>query len=77
MLGFLTENAKDISAKYGNISSASISAIRRKLLVLEEEGADNFFGEPSIDVMDFLQKDSRGYGFVNILNSKEEEYSFA
>ena len=62
MLGFLTENAKDISAKYGNISSASISAIRRKLLVLEEEGADNFFGEPSIDVMDFLQKDSRGYG---------------
>lgn len=71
MLGFLTENAKDISAKYGNISSASISAIRRKLLVLEEEGADNFFGEPSIDVMDFLQKDSRGYGFVNILNSKK------
>lgn len=70
MLGFLTENAKDISAKYGNISSASISAIRRKLLVLEE-GADNFFGEPSIDVMDFLQKDSRGYGFVNILNSKK------
>lgn len=71
MLGFLTENTKDISAKYGNISSASISAIRRKLLVLEEEGADNFFGEPSIDVMDFLQKDSRGYGFVNILNSKK------
>lgn len=71
MLGFLTENAKDISAKYGNISSASISAIRRKLLVLGEEGADNFFGEPSIDVMDFLQKDSRGYGFVNILNSKK------
>lgn len=71
MLGFLTENAKDISAKYGNISSASISAIRRKLLVLEEEGADNFFGEPSIDVMDFLQKDSRGYGFINILNSKK------
>lgn len=71
MLGFLTENAKDISAKYGNISSASISAIRRKLLVLEEEGADIFFGEPSIDVMDFLQKDSRGYGFVNILNSKK------
>lgn len=71
MLGFLTENAKDISAKYGNISSASISAIRRKLLVLEEEGADKFFGEPSIDVMDFLQKDSRGYGFVNILNSKK------
>ena len=71
MLGFLTENAKDISAKYGNISSASISAIRRKLLVLEEERADKFFGEPSIDVMDFLQKDSRGYGFVNILNSKK------
>ncbi|MDO5018134.1 MAG: DUF853 family protein [Lagierella massiliensis] len=71
MLEFLRRNSKEISIEYGNISQASISAIQRKLLVLEEEGANEFFGEPSVDIKDFLQVDELGNGFINILNSSK------
>lgn len=71
MLTFLNENSNEYSNKYGNISSTSVAAIKRKLLVLEEEGGDKFFGEPSIDIRDFLQTDSEGKGYINILNSKK------
>lgn len=71
MLDHLRRNSKEISEKYGNISSSSIAAIQRKLLVLEEEGANEFFGETSVDIKDFLKQDELGNGFVNILNSKK------
>lgn len=69
MLSYLQENSQELSKKYGNITASSISAIRRRLLVLEEEGADVFFGEPSIEVRDLILKDEDGNGYINILNS--------
>ena len=71
MLTYLYDNRSEMSKNYGNISAASVSAIQRKLLVLEEEGGDDFFGEPSIDIRDFLDIDQSGRGYINILNSKK------
>lgn len=67
MLQYLSENSKAISAEYGNVSAASIGAIQRALLRLEEQGADRFFGEPSLNLLDFIQTDVNGHGVVNIL----------
>ena len=60
------EGAKEIEA-YGAISTASVGVIMRKLLELEQQGADKFFGEKSFDVEDLLRKDSNGKGFINVL----------
>ncbi|OOS07901.1 hypothetical protein SAMN02745664_10173 [Moraxella cuniculi DSM 21768] len=68
MLGFVAENAAEFRTQYGNISAASIGAIQRQLLQLESEGADKFFGEPSLNLQDWLQTDG-GKGVINILNS--------
>ncbi len=70
MIRYLRDHREELSVKYGNIASSSLSSIQRKLLVLEEEGADEFFGEPTIDINDFLKRDELGNGFINILNSK-------
>lgn len=67
MLQFLGENSKQFSNTYGNVSSASIGAIQRALLVLEQQGADQFFGEPALDLWDFMRTGAGGYGHVNIL----------
>ena len=67
MLTHVGENAKDYTTRYGNISSASVGAIQRGLLSLEQQGADRFFGEPALNVQDLLQTDSRGRGIVNVL----------
>src|SRR5690349_16209057 len=67
MLTHVGENAKDYTSRYGNISSASVGAIQRGLLSLEQQGADRFFGEPALNVQDLLQTDSRGRGIVNVL----------
>ena len=58
---------KELSAEYGHVSRASIGAIQRRLLTLEEQGAENFFGEPALDLNDFLSTDEDGAGIVNIL----------
>lgn len=68
MLSFVAENAAEFRTQYGNISAASIGAIQRQLLQLESEGADKFFGEPSLNLQDWLQTDG-GKGVINILNS--------
>jgi DNA helicase HerA-like ATPase len=65
-LEYAAANASRYSAKYGNISTASIGAIQRSLLTLEQEGADHFFGEPSLKIKDLLQKE-QGKGVINIL----------
>ena len=67
MLQHVGENAKDFTLEYGNISAASIGAIQRGLLQIDEQGGDQFFGEPMLDIQDFLQTDSNGHGLVNIL----------
>ncbi len=67
MLSFAYDNAKDLSGTYGNVSKASVGAIQRQLLSFESQGADMFFGEPALEIDDFLGLDERGRGIVNVL----------
>ncbi|MER2529322.1 MAG: helicase HerA-like domain-containing protein [Candidatus Competibacter denitrificans] len=67
MLAFVSENAKEISGKYGLVSTQSIGAIQRAVLRLEQEGGDQFFGEPALDLADFMRRDLTGRGVVNVL----------
>ncbi|MEM8988735.1 MAG: helicase HerA-like domain-containing protein, partial [Pseudomonadota bacterium] len=63
----IAENAKALTLEYGNVSRASVGAIQRRLLTLEQEGAKAFFGEPALDLNDFIMCDEDGRGIVNIL----------
>lgn len=67
MAAFVGDNGNKFKVEYGNVSRASIGAIQRNLLVLEEQGGDRFFGEPALTIDDLLQTDSRGRGMINIL----------
>jgi DNA helicase HerA-like ATPase len=67
MVQFVGDHAKDFKTDYGNISAASIGAIQRGLLVLEQQGGDKFFGEPALDLLDLVQTDAKGRGMVNVL----------
>ncbi len=67
MLTFLSDNSKEIRAEYGNVSSASVGAIQRRLLTLKAQGAENFFGEPALKLNDFMRTTYEGHGFVNVL----------
>ncbi|NNE82026.1 MAG: DUF853 family protein [Silicimonas sp.] len=69
MLVWLGENRKTISLRYGNISTASVGAIQRQLLVLENQGATQFFGEPALELSDIMRTDTDGRGRINILAS--------
>ncbi len=66
MLDWVSKNAKDYTTKYGNISAATIGAIQRSLLQLENQGANHFFGEPSFDINDLLQCEG-GKGVMSVL----------
>jgi DNA helicase HerA-like ATPase len=67
MARFVGDNAGQFRTKYGNVSAASVGAIQRGLLTLEEQGGDRFFGEPALDLRDLLQTDPSGKGMINIL----------
>ena len=67
MLQNVGDNAADYRTSYGNISAASIGAIQRGLMAIEEQGGDKFFGEPMLNIDDLLQTDAGGKGVVNIL----------
>lgn len=67
MTRFVGDNAADFKTEYGNISTASIGAIQRNLLVLEDQGGDRLFGEPALNIQDLLQTDAGGNGMINIL----------
>lgn len=67
MLQHLGDNAKDFQTEYGRISAASIGAIQRNLLALEQQGADKLFGEPALALDDLIQTDERGHGVINVL----------
>ena len=67
MLQHVGDNARQFTTEYGNISAASIGAIQRGLLQIEEQGGDKFFGEPMLNIQDFMQTNASGQGVVNIL----------
>jgi DNA helicase HerA-like ATPase len=67
MIEFVGEHHDEYTTEYGNISAASIGAIQRGLLNLEEQGADKFFAEPALDIMDFIQTDGKGRGVLNLI----------
>ena len=67
MVQHVGENAKTYTTEYGNVSAASIGAIQRNLLALEEQGGDVFFGEPMLDIADLMQTDADGRGVINVL----------
>ena len=67
MVQHVGDNAKQFQTQYGNISSASIGAIQRGLLTLEQQGANQFFGEPMLDINDLMKTDSNGHGIINLL----------
>ncbi|WP_337026305.1 helicase HerA-like C-terminal domain-containing protein [Pantoea eucrina] len=67
MTQYIGDNAKAFQTQYGNISSASVGAIQRGLLALEQQGAEHFFGEPMLDIRDWMRCDEQGRGYINIL----------
>ncbi len=67
MLQYVGDNASQFTTQYGNISAASIGAIQRGLLQIETQGGDKFFGEPMLNIGDFMQTDAGGRGVVNVL----------
>ncbi len=67
MLQYVGENAKNFTTQYGNISAASIGAIQRGLLEIEQQGGDKFFAEPALNIQDLMQTDAQGRGVINIL----------
>jgi len=69
MLNWMADNAQQLKSDYGNISSSSVAAIIRKLLVLEQQGADQFFGEPALNLDDIMITDFSGMGLINILDA--------
>ncbi|GAB4190015.1 MAG: DUF853 domain-containing protein [Wenzhouxiangellaceae bacterium] len=71
LLQHVAENAKLLSQQYGNVSPASVAAIQRRLLVLEQQGANQFFGEPALALDDLLRTDMSGQGIVHLLAADE------
>jgi hypothetical protein len=71
MLQHVGENASQFTTEYGNVSAASVGAIQRGLLEIESQGADKFFGEPMLNIQDFLQTDAKGKGVINLLCASE------
>jgi DNA helicase HerA-like ATPase len=67
VLQYVADNASSLTTKYGNVAPATIGTIQRRLLVLENQGADKFFGEPALEITDFLKADRDGRGIVNVL----------
>ena len=69
MCQHVADHARDLRTQYGNVSAASVGAIQRGILRLEEQGAERFFGEPMLDIQDLIQTDEHGHGMVNILTA--------
>ena len=71
MLEFVGQNAKEFTLTYGNIATQSVGAITRSLSALEQQGGDRFFGEPSVDIRDWMRTDYSGKGYVNVLDCRK------
>lgn len=71
MLAYVGERASELTRRYGNVSSASVGAIQRALLVLEQQGGNGFFGEPALDLADMMRTTTDGRGVISVLASSE------
>ena len=71
LLAWMVEHGSELRASYGNVTSASVGAIQRGLLVLEEQGADRLFGEPALSLSDLMQTDFSGNGVVSLLDATQ------
>ena len=69
LLQYVGDNKNDFITKYGNITTQSVGVIQRCLLTLENQGADKFFGQPELDIHDFISTDANGCGMINILHA--------
>ena len=69
MLGYIADHAAELTARYGNVSKTTVGTIQRQLLVLENQGGNQFFGEPAIAVKDFIRTNEDGRGYINILSA--------
>ena len=67
LLSYLSKNAKEVSARYGNVAVTAVGAVERQLLVLENQGGAKFFGEPALSITDLMRTDSNGRGIINVL----------
>ncbi len=67
LLSDLAERGKEIASEYGNVNKRTIGAIQRRLLVMEEQGTEHFFGEPALDIRDLMRTTRNGKGYINIL----------
>jgi len=68
LLAYLSKNAKEVSARYGNVAVTAVGAVQRQLLVLENQGGDKFFGEPALELDDFMRTDpNSGRGYISVL----------
>lgn len=67
MLAWANLNAAELSGKYGNVTKPSVGSIQRQLLSFEAQGADHFFGEPALEIDDFLKVDDQGRGYAGVL----------
>jgi uncharacterized protein len=67
LMNFIGENATDLSLQYGRVATASVGAIQRRLLTLEQQGGTHFFGEPALDIRDLMRTDLGGRGIINVL----------
>jgi len=71
MVQHVGDNAKEFTTEYGNVSAASIGAIQRGLLTLDEQGGDVFFGEPMLNIHDLMKVDENGRGVINVLSAEK------
>ena len=67
LLSYLSKNAKEVSARYGNVAVTAVGTVQRQLLVLENQGGAKFFGEPALSVTDLIRTDADGRGIINVL----------
>jgi hypothetical protein len=67
LMNFVGERATELSLLYGRVSTSSVGAIQRKLLMLEQQGGDHFFGEPALDIQELMRTDLSGQGIINVL----------
>ena len=68
MLTWVSNNTKELKGEYGNITSVSIGAIQRDLLILQQQGVENFLGEPALRLEDLMRIDWSGRGFINVMD---------
>ena len=71
MVQHVGDNARQFTTQYGNISAASIGAIQRGLMAIDEQGGDHFFGEPALNISDLMQTDAKGRGIISILAAEK------